>query len=34
MEITITGEDGVARLSVTDHGIGIPAEVQAQLFAV
>ena len=32
IEITITGEDGVARLSVTDHGIGIPAEVQAQLF--
>ncbi|WP_437625969.1 ATP-binding protein [Sorangium sp. So ce1151] len=32
IEITITGEDGVARLSVTDRGIGIPAEVQAQLF--
>ena len=32
IEITITGEDRVARLSVTDHGIGIPAEVQAQLF--
>jgi PAS domain S-box-containing protein len=32
IEITITEEDRVARLSVTDHGIGIPAEVQAQLF--
>ncbi|WP_437758864.1 ATP-binding protein [Sorangium sp. So ce1389] len=32
IEITITGGDGVARLSVTDQGIGIPAEVQAQLF--
>lgn len=32
IEITITAEDGVARLSVTDHGIGIPAEVQSQLF--
>ena len=32
IEITITAEDRVARLSVTDHGIGIPAEVQAQLF--
>ncbi|MDC0744156.1 AAA family ATPase [Polyangium mundeleinium] len=32
IDITITGEDRVARLSVTDRGIGIPAEVQAQLF--
>ncbi|AUX36802.1 MULTISPECIES: ATP-binding protein [Sorangium] len=32
IEIAITGEDRVARLSVTDHGIGIPAEVQEQLF--
>jgi PAS domain S-box-containing protein len=32
IEITITAEDRVARLSVTDHGIGIPAEVQVQLF--
>jgi signal transduction histidine kinase len=32
IEIAITAEDGVARLSVTDHGIGIPAEVQTQLF--
>ncbi|MDI1450438.1 AAA family ATPase [Polyangium sp. 6x1] len=32
IDIAITREDGVARLSVTDRGIGIPAEVQAQLF--
>ncbi|WP_437795556.1 ATP-binding protein [Sorangium sp. So ce693] len=32
IEITITAEGGVARLSVTDHGIGIPAEVRTQLF--
>ncbi len=32
IDIAITAEDGVARLSVTDHGIGIPAEVQTQLF--
>ncbi|MDI3291893.1 AAA family ATPase, partial [Polyangium sp. 15x6] len=32
IDITITGEDRVARLAVTDRGIGIPAEVQAQLF--
>ncbi|KYF88776.1 hypothetical protein BE17_38275 [Sorangium cellulosum] len=32
IEIAITGEDRVARLSVADHGIGIPAEVQAHLF--
>ncbi|WP_437607315.1 sensor histidine kinase [Sorangium sp. So ce834] len=32
IEIAITGEGRVARLSVTDHGIGIPAEVQANLF--
>lgn len=32
IEIAITAEDRVARLLVTDHGIGIPAEVQAQLF--
>ncbi|MCY1061627.1 AAA family ATPase [Nannocystis sp. SCPEA4] len=32
IEIAITAEDGVARLCVTDHGIGIPAEVQTQLF--
>ncbi|MRG91854.1 AAA family ATPase [Polyangium spumosum] len=32
IEITVTAEDRVARLAVTDHGIGIPAEVQAQLF--
>ncbi|WP_437745297.1 AAA family ATPase [Sorangium sp. So ce1504] len=32
IEIAITREDRVARLSVTDRGIGIPAEVQAQLF--
>lgn len=32
IEITVTAEDRVARLSVTDHGIGIPTEVQAQLF--
>jgi signal transduction histidine kinase len=32
IEITITVEDGVARLVVTDHGIGIPAQVQAHLF--
>ncbi|MDI1446670.1 AAA family ATPase [Polyangium sp. 6x1] len=32
IDIAITQEDGVARLSVTDRGIGIPAEVQAQLF--
>jgi PAS domain S-box-containing protein len=32
IEIAITAEDRIARLSVTDHGIGIPVEVQAQLF--
>ncbi|MCY1069339.1 AAA family ATPase [Nannocystis sp. RBIL2] len=32
IEIAVTAEEGVARLCVTDHGIGIPAEVQAQLF--
>ncbi|WP_437588366.1 ATP-binding protein [Sorangium sp. So ce1000] len=32
IEITITAEGGGARLSVTDHGIGIPAEVRTQLF--
>ncbi|PCC71255.1 PAS domain S-box-containing protein [Nannocystis exedens] len=32
IEIAVTAEAGVARLSVTDHGIGIPAEVQSQLF--
>ncbi|WP_437952412.1 AAA family ATPase [Sorangium sp. So ce296] len=32
IDIAITREDRVARLSVTDRGIGIPAEVQAQLF--
>ncbi|WP_437946922.1 ATP-binding protein [Sorangium sp. So ce296] len=32
IEITITAEGGVARLSVTDHGLGIPAEVRTQLF--
>ncbi|MDC0742526.1 AAA family ATPase [Polyangium mundeleinium] len=32
IEITIDAEAEVARLLVTDHGIGIPAEVQAQLF--
>jgi PAS domain S-box-containing protein len=32
IEITITAEDGVARLSVRDHGIGIPAGLQAQIF--
>ncbi|XYI04125.1 ATP-binding protein [Sorangium sp. So ce1128] len=32
IEITITAEGEVARLSVTDHGIGIPAEVRTQLF--
>ncbi|WP_438039693.1 ATP-binding protein [Sorangium sp. So ce128] len=32
IEITITAEGGVARLSVADHGLGIPAEVRTQLF--
>ena len=32
IEIGVTAENGLAQLSVTDHGIGIPAEVQAQLF--
>ncbi|MCY1007194.1 ATP-binding protein [Nannocystis pusilla] len=32
IEIAVTSEDGFARLCVTDHGIGIPAEVQTQLF--
>ncbi|WP_437964106.1 ATP-binding protein [Sorangium sp. So ce260] len=32
IEITITAEGEVARLSVTDHGIGIPAEVRTHLF--
>ncbi|WP_437985760.1 AAA family ATPase [Sorangium sp. So ce117] len=32
IDITITQEDRVARLSVTDRGIGISDEVQAQLF--
>ncbi|MDC0684380.1 ATP-binding protein [Sorangium atrum] len=32
IEITITAEEGVARLSVADHGLGIPAEVRTQLF--
>lgn len=32
IEITITAAGGVARLSVTDHGIGIPPEVRTQLF--
>ncbi|XYH93492.1 ATP-binding protein [Sorangium sp. So ce1128] len=32
IEIRVTAEGGVARLSVTDHGIGIPAEVRTQLF--
>ncbi|MDI1433975.1 AAA family ATPase [Polyangium sorediatum] len=32
IEITIASEGPRARLSVTDHGIGIPAEVQVQLF--
>jgi PAS domain S-box-containing protein len=32
IEVTITAEHGGARLSVTDHGIGIPAEMQEQLF--
>ncbi|XXX80615.1 ATP-binding protein [Sorangium sp. So ce134] len=32
IEIAITADGGVARLSVTDHGIGIPAEVRTQLF--
>ncbi|MDI1484183.1 AAA family ATPase [Polyangium sp. y55x31] len=32
IEITIDAEAELARLLVTDHGIGIPAEVQAQLF--
>ncbi|XXX35071.1 ATP-binding protein [Sorangium sp. So ce117] len=32
IEITITAEDRVARLSVADHGLGIPAEVRTQLF--
>ncbi|WAS89871.1 AAA family ATPase [Nannocystis punicea] len=32
IEIAVSAEAGVARLSVTDHGIGISTEVQAQLF--
>ncbi|MDI3287429.1 PAS domain-containing sensor histidine kinase, partial [Polyangium sp. 15x6] len=32
IDIAITREDRIARLAVTDRGIGIPAEVQAQLF--
>jgi signal transduction histidine kinase len=32
IEITITAEDGMARLSVADQGLGIPAEVRTQLF--
>ncbi|APR76087.1 Signal transduction histidine kinase CheA [Minicystis rosea] len=32
IEVTVTTEGPVVRLSVTDHGIGIPTEVQAQLF--
>jgi PAS domain S-box-containing protein len=32
IEITIAADARVARLAVADHGIGIPAAVQAQLF--
>ena len=30
--LTVDDTGGVARVSVTDHGLGIPAEAQARLF--
>ena len=32
VEMALEGQDSVARLSVTDHGIGIPAEAQSRIF--
>jgi len=32
VEMALEGEDSVARLTVTDHGIGIPAEAQSRIF--
>jgi signal transduction histidine kinase len=32
IEVRVDGEPGLARLTVTDHGIGIPLEHQARIF--
>jgi signal transduction histidine kinase len=32
VEVTVEGKDGMARLSVTDHGVGVEPELQTRIF--